>query len=854
MPLFGHSYLMRGPTTLLPGFSVVTVTTFACLALLLTLPGRIQTAAGEEVALAKPLPASVDLRPLFDQWNLTRSLQKSRPTCSVFTVAGALEFAVAKRQGHAPRLSVEFLNWAANKTCGDDADGGFFSDLWKGFSEYGICTAEDLPYQAALDPSSTPPPAAMADAKTHLGLGLRLNWIKEWNVNTGLTDAHLQGIKRTLAEGWPVCSGSRWPKAEKWVEDVLQMCPADAVRDGHSVLLVGYREDGAQPGGGVFIFRNSAGSGRDGFMPYAYAQAYMNDAAWVDFPARSKPGVSTAGLVGLGADPLGGLVTLPTGRNRRISSNEQPKWNDANLDMTILPPGKSIEMPLLEGPGMISHIWMTSHAGRVNELNALTLRIYWDGRKEPGVEAPLGEFFAVGQGKPAVVESLPIQVSPSGALTCFWRMPFAKSARIVVSNDNPDRTTGLYWQIDWMELGGLPEGTPYFHARYRQDYPAGAGDFVIADLEGRGAFVGTVMSVTLGQDGWWGEGDDFFYIDGEAVPSLQGTGAEDYFNDAWGFRPRTGNWFGQPRWQGDNAGDSGVAYRWHVLDPVAFSKSLKVTIEHKGNRMEDTEGFYIERPDFINSVAFWYQVGEPKAFGGIPGFPQRAVPWQQQHLVRAFKKITASGEAKPEVSFAGMFGARPVVMWTNSEPGAGLTVPFAVTEEGRYAVRLTAASGPDYGQCAIELDGKTILEKADFRAADYDELDLALGTHPLKPGAHSLTFRALAGEANRARPIAVEMLRLLRLPPEAKRTVKTHHEAHFIRLGIGRAVYAYRLANGVLPESLDVLVKAGLLPARYLADENNQPLKSRREGDFLIVDSVGPQPWTYRWQGLDARR
>jgi len=149
-----------------------------------------------------------------------------------------------------------------------------------------------------------------------------------------------------------------------------------------------------------------------------------------------------------------------------------PKWNDANLDMNILPPGKSIEFPVLEGPGVITHIWMTSHAGRVNELNALSLRIYWDGRDEPAVEAPLGEFFAVGQGKPATVESVPVQVSPSGSLSCYWRMPFAKSARIVVSNDNPDRTTGLYWQVDWMELPEVPADTPYFHARYRQEYPA----------------------------------------------------------------------------------------------------------------------------------------------------------------------------------------------------------------------------------------------------------------------------------------------------------------------------------------------------------------------------------------------
>ncbi len=108
------------------------------------------------------------------------------------------------------------------------------------------------------------------------------------SINTGLTDAHLSGIKQTLTAGWPVCAGLRWPKHEKWINDVLQLCPPEAVRDGHSVLLVGYRDDPAQPGGGVFIFRNTANDGRDGSMPYAYAQAYMNDAAWIDSPPGTK--------------------------------------------------------------------------------------------------------------------------------------------------------------------------------------------------------------------------------------------------------------------------------------------------------------------------------------------------------------------------------------------------------------------------------------------------------------------------------------------------------------------------------------------------------------------------------------
>jgi len=822
------------------------------LSALFVMPKTVAAQATGEPA-AEP-GAMVDLRPTLQKFGLVPRQQGSRPTCSVFTVAAALEFAAARRQGHTPRLSVEYLNWAANMECGDNHDGGFFSDLWKGFAARGICTEADMPYEQTRNSASSPSPTAIADAKTRTLLGLRLHWIKEWDVNTGLTEDHFKGIKRVLESGWPVCAGLRWPKQERWVEDVLQMASAGEVRDGHSVLLVGYRDEAAQPGGGVFVFRNTSGSGKDGAMPYAYAREFMNDAAWIDYERRPAAASTSGPAPAFTADPLAALVAAPAGRNRRISSNEQPKWNDANLDMNLLPPGKALEMPVLEGPGMISHIWFTSHAGRVNELNALSLRIYWDGREEPGVEAPLGEFFAVGQGKPAVVESVPVQVSPSGSLSCYWRMPFAKSARIVVANDNPDRTAGLYWQVDWVELAALPPETPYFHAQYRQEYPAKSGDYLLADLAGRGHYVGTVMSVTLAQDGWWGEGDDFFYIDGETTPSLQGTGSEDYFNDAWGFRPRTGHWFGQPRWEGDNAGNSGVCYRWHVLDPVGFTRSLKVAIEHKGNRAEDTEGFYLERPDFINSVAFWYQTGEPKRFGTLPPYPERCVPWQEQHFVRAFRDAKTTGPAKVRVETTGMFGARPVLSWTNSQPGARLTLPFEARTSGRHAVRLVAATAPDFGACEIQLDGKPIMARAEFRSKDAEEIDLELGTHVLDAGPHTISFVAAEVAAGRAGPLAVEKLRILPLPPEATRTRKTQHEAHFIRLGIGRAVYAYRLAYGALPENLEALVKAELMPPRYLADENGVPLRSRREGDCIVVESAGPQPWTHRWHGLDARR
>ncbi len=801
-------------------------------------------------AAAAPLSASVDLQGAFADRGLNTRVQGKRGTCSAFVLIGAIEYAVADTLGHAPPLSVEFLNWAANRATRDAEDGGFFSDLWRGFTAFGVCPEADMPYQDQFDPAAQPSPRAIEQARSLQTLGLHMHWIKPWNPHHGLNEQQFLQIKKTLACRHPVCGGFLWPKEQQWVDGVLQMCPRDRVRDGHSVLLVGYRDDPAQPGGGVFLIRNTAGDSREGLLTYEYVQAYMNDAVWV-------AAASAAGTLPF-HDALSALVGPPVGRNRRVSSNEQPQWHDANLDMTWLQPGQVLEVPLLQGPGVIQHMWFTSHAGWANELHALSLRIFWDGRQEPGVEVPLGDFFAVGQGQPAPVESVPVQVSPTGSLTCYWRMPFAESARIVITNDNPDRGAGLYWQIDWVQLDQLPPETPYFHAQYRQEYPAAAErDYLIADLAGTGKFVGTVMSVTMAQDGWFGEGDDFFYIDGEEVPSLQGTGSEDYFNDAWGFRPRTGPWFGQPRWQGYRAGDSGVFYRWHVLDPVGFTSSLRVAIEHKGNYDDDLAGFYVERPEFISSVAFWYQTGAPQRFAQLPPWPERRVPWVHQHLVRVFRQAETTGAAQVAVQTQGFFGARPLLAWPNTEVDARLTLPFTVEEDGNYVLRLTALRGPEFGRYDIWIDDSRVLE-GDFHAPEEAELDLPLGPLALRKGAHTLAFQARnvadPGAPPQARPMAAEMLRLLKLPPPGSRDVKTHHEAHFVRLGIGRALYAYRLAYGDLPDTLQTLVDAGILPARYLQDENGRPLKCWREGNYMVVESPAPGGWKHRWQGLDARR
>lgn len=257
-------------------------------------------AAASPVDNSEPnaLPTRADLRPMFKTWDLGPLPQGRRGTCSVFAVVGALEFASARQHNAGQRFSVEYLNWASNQAVGQFADGGFFADLWKGFSVYGICPAQEMPYQDRFDPNMEPNEEARRRAARCLSDGLRHHWIKPWDPNTGLTEAQLTAIKQVICRKWPVCGGFRWPKHPVWRDDVLQMASPENVFDGHSLLLVGYRDDPQQPGGGVFVFHNSNADHPEGQMTYQYAAAYMNDAMWI------------SSLTEAGKEPVAGSSSL----------------------------------------------------------------------------------------------------------------------------------------------------------------------------------------------------------------------------------------------------------------------------------------------------------------------------------------------------------------------------------------------------------------------------------------------------------------------------------------------------------------------------------------------------------------
>ena len=341
------------------------------------------------------------------------------------------------------------------------------------------------------------------------------------------------------------------------------------------------------------------------------------------------------------------LTVWQDGRSRRESSNalvpDRLSWrNNIDCIMDVSPEATAV-LADLQGPGVITHIWITffqmeGHPWAPNGTASpqdMLLRIYYDGRERPDVEAPVGDFFANGFGRQMAVDSLPVVVEDGDAYNCYWRMPFKKSCRVEIVNQNPDKTIHLlYYNVDWIEKKSLPRKTLYFCARYRQEYPLEHGkNYLVLDTSGPGYYVGTVLSVRTRSPQWFGEGDELITIDGEDYPSIRGTGTEDYFLSAWGLKENSTPYFGVPYLNTPQRiiGQRTTSYRWHLLDPIVFRKSIRVEFEHFGWMTRDENPDYEatnwnEREDDYATVAFWYEMGPGKDFAPHTTAAERRLP------------------------------------------------------------------------------------------------------------------------------------------------------------------------------------------------------------------------------------
>jgi len=552
----------------------------------------------------------------------------------------------------------------------------------------------------------------------------------------------------------------------------------------------------------------------------------------------------------LPADALGDIARRVEGKARRASSGLFDP--ESNKDSYHVGPGKTQVLAELPGPGEIRHIWFTIMGPDRRYPRTLVLRIFWDDAAVPSVETPVGDFFAAGNGMRAELSSLPVQATSYGrALNCYWRMPFRKVARVEVSNEGKHELC-VYWQIDWMELPAIPLDMVYFHARYRQEFPAKPfSPYVIFEGRGEGHYVGTVFSSQSSFGSWFGESDDRFYIDGEEEASIVGTGTEDYFNDAWNLRlfsnANTGVTIKEPNGEDCRF----TAYRWHIQAPVTFQKSLKVEIERRSfcevvdpRTGEKKQYDFKYRPDFCSSVAFWYQKDVAAAPERFPSVEERL----NRELVLEVADMVPEIRAAPGVKVARqsnrVCNLKRALHVTNESVGGWLEIPCRVDEEGKYSISVFQCLHGTGGIWKVTLKGprgEILLD----RAMDFYDPFLAwkenrpenflygtwfekkLGIHKLIPGDYVFRFESVgANPLSRARDSdspglssRLDGISLRRFPwddlsgwmerylaEEAKLFKERRYEARKAIDALEAAILAFRRDAGEYPRSLDELL------------------------------------------------
>lgn len=294
-------------------------------------------------------------------------------------------------------------------------------------------------------------------------------------------------------------------------------------------------------------------------------------------------------------------------------------------------PNETYTLAEIEGPGAIQQIWMTP----TGEWRKTIIRFYWDDEKEPSVECPIGDFFCSGWGVYSPLSSLAVCVNPGSAFNCYWQMPFRKKCRITMENIDPNHEMRVYYQINYT-LTEVPEDAAYFHAQFRRSNPNMTSDHVLVDgIKGKGQYVGTYIAWQVNNNGWWGEGEIKFFMDGDKkFPTICGTGTEDYFCGSYNFENKTTHQYEE--FTTPYAGlhqiirPDGVyrsqqrfgMYRWHILDPIRFDKDLKVTIQDLGWR---NDGRYLDQKSDISSVVFWYQAEPHAKFPALPSIDELEV-------------------------------------------------------------------------------------------------------------------------------------------------------------------------------------------------------------------------------------
>jgi hypothetical protein len=513
--------------------------------------------------------------------------------------------------------------------------------------------------------------------------------------------------------------------------------------------------------------------------------------------------------------PMGSLASPQNGRSMRATStfregadgNYDPKAppksdleEKSNRDNFRVQPGQTHVLMDVKGPGVITHMWITflgpephpwAKDGSANHQELL-LRIFWDGSDRPGVEAPLGDFFAGCFGKRSEVISTAVIVEGGDSYNCFWHMPFHKSARVEIVNESDKPLSLLYYNIDWIKKDSLPADTPYFYAQYTQRYPLDPGKpYTLLETRGKGHYVGTVFSVRTRSPYWFGEGDEMITIDGEAIPSVWGTGTEDYFLCAWGLERTLTPYFGVPYFdQWGIVGGHTSAYRWHINDPFLFNESIKVQFETFGWIAPDENPEYRAtswnpREDDYASVAFWYQTGTPTFEARAPHALERTLPSLDVLIVVAsglmLGQVRLEQTDLPRLEYTGRADKRATTRTNQSFPEHfeyqvlfvpgpdSIEIPFNISFKEPLRLLLNMGLGPDLGIYTVTLDGVKMGTEMDFYSPKVEAREFQFLDFWPEPGRYTLKLDCIGkNHLSGGHGLLIESVRLRARRPKVK--------------------------------------------------------------------------------------
>jgi len=484
----------------------------------------------------------------------------------------------------------------------------------------------------------------------------------------------------------------------------------------------------AEKGWGLYFHFNYTLFPPDTVVPTFKLPFSSDDAAALD--------QANAALGKCGEDPAGDRA------------NQKSEKNTVTIEA-----GKSATIADLTGPEAITALRCqvdgvpTNIDDQTTFFRQLAVHITWDDQDSPAVWSPLGDFFADAAG-PAPYLSLPMGIK-DGQFYSYWYMPFASHAVIAVDNDS-DKTVTMTWEVVHAPLTTPIASLLRFHAKWHRDafLPTRADraiDWTLLTTEGKGRYVGTQLHVWNPKSGWWGEGDEKFFIDGEKFPSTFGTGSEDYFGFAWS----TGHPFNEPlHGQPVNEFNSGhvSVHRWHIPDSVPFQTSFEGDIE---------KYFSNQRPTIFAAVAYWYLSPDGKDNYTAQPVADRIGYWDraEAHLERgaiegeSLKVLSQQPDSSTEVDdlsryfLTGVWSNDAQILWKAKAEGQKLELELPVTADGNYQVILHFTKAPDYGIFQAALDDTNMGDPVDLYGKPVGASGpIDMGAHNLTAGNHTLSF------------------------------------------------------------------------------------------------------------------